>query len=151
MTGEPYLVTTKAHMSAIIELHKLCFISDEQQNLHYALLDENCFSFLGGCDEDGQPTGYTVVRVQGKEAEGLWLGVRADRLNLKRHKFSKAISDMHMTYRYRYKICFCSAVWYAHGACCKPTFRKRYNLVVSQSRFSCSGRPLKTLKMVWAS
>ena len=51
--------------------------------------DENCFSFLGGCDEDGQPTGYTVVRVQGKEAEGLWLGVRADRLNLKRNRSRK--------------------------------------------------------------
>ena len=89
MTDEPYLVTTKAHMSSVIELHELCFISDEQQNLHYALLDENCFSFLGGCDEDGQPTGYTVVRVQGKEAEGLWLGVRADRLNLKRNRSRK--------------------------------------------------------------
>ena len=89
MTGEPYLVTTKAHMSAVIELHELCFISDEQPRLTYALLDKNCFSLLGGCDENGKPTGYTIVRVQGKEAEGLWIGVRADRLNLKRNRSRK--------------------------------------------------------------
>ena len=55
MTDEPYLVTTKAHMSSVIELHELCFISDEQQNLHYALLDENCFSFLASHREDLNP------------------------------------------------------------------------------------------------
>ena len=76
-------------MSSVIELHELCFISDEQSKLTYALLDKNCFSLLGGCDEDGKPTGYTVIRVQGKEAEGLWLGVRADRLNLKRNRSRK--------------------------------------------------------------
>ena len=76
-------------MSSVIELHELCFISDEQSKLTYALLDKNCFSLLGGCDDDGKPTGYTVIRVQGKEAEGLWLGVRADRLNLKRNRSRK--------------------------------------------------------------
>ena len=89
MTGEPYLVTTKAHMSYVIELHALCFGSAEQKKLTPVLLDENCFSFLGGCDEDGKPTGYTVIRIQGKEAEGLWIGVRADRLNLKRNRSRK--------------------------------------------------------------
>ena len=89
MTDEPYLVTTKRHMHAVMELHELCFNSDEQPKIGYALLDKNCFALLGGCDEDGQPTGYAVVRVQGKEAEGLWIGVRADRWNLKRNRSRK--------------------------------------------------------------
>ena len=89
MTGEPYLVTTKLHMSYVIELHALCFGSDEQTKLTYALLDKNCFSFLGGCDEDGKPTGYCVARVQGKSSTGLWFGVRSDREHLKRNRFRK--------------------------------------------------------------
>ena len=89
MTNEPYLVTTKLHMSYVIELHALCFGSDEQTKLTYALLDKNCFSFLGGCDEDGKPTGYCVARVQGKSSTGLWFGVRSDREHLKRNRFRK--------------------------------------------------------------
>ena len=79
MTNEPYLVTTKLHMSYVIELHALCFGSDEQAKLTPVLLDENCFTILGGNDKNGQPTGYSVVRVQGKEAHGLWSGIRPER------------------------------------------------------------------------
>ena len=43
-----------------------------------------------------------------------------------------------------YILFFCFAVWYAHGACCKPIFSKSYRLVWSQSRFSCSGDPWET-------
>ena len=73
MTGEPYLVTTKLHMSYVIELHALCFGSSEQAELTPALLDKSYFSFL---ISDEEPVGYITVVIQGKEAHGLWLGVR---------------------------------------------------------------------------
>jgi len=73
LTGEPYLVTTKAHMSAVMELHALCFNSDEQTKITYALLDKSHFSLLVG---DEKPEGYIICHVQDKEAHGLWLGVR---------------------------------------------------------------------------
>ena len=76
MTNEPYLATTDQDNDAITALHSLCFGSEEWAKLQVALDDKNCFALLGGCDEDGQPTGYIVCRVIGKESYGLWLGVR---------------------------------------------------------------------------
>ena len=73
MINEPYLVTTKRHMSAVMELHALCFNSDEQTKITYALLDKSHFSLLVG---DEKPAGYFTVDIQGKEAHGLWLGVK---------------------------------------------------------------------------
>jgi hypothetical protein len=60
-------------MSAVMELHALCFNSDEQTKITYALLDKNNFSLLIG---DEEPVGYTVVRIQDKVAEGLWTGIK---------------------------------------------------------------------------
>ena len=74
--NEPYLVTTKRHMSAVMELHALCFNSDEQKKITYALLDKSHFSLL---IDDEEPVGYSVVRIQGKEAKGLWSGIRPER------------------------------------------------------------------------
>ena len=93
MTNEPYLVTTDQDRDAITALHLLCFDSTEQPKLQAALDDKDCFAFLVGGDIDGQPTGYGVVRVHdvmtflfNKYAEGLWYGVRADRLYLKNNR-----------------------------------------------------------------
>ena len=79
MTNEPYLVTTDQDKDIVTALHSICFGQTEWAKLQAALDDENCFALLAGCDEDGQPAGYLVVRVQDKEAHGLWLGVRPDR------------------------------------------------------------------------
>ena len=76
MTNEPYLATTDQDKDAITALHSICFGSEEWAKLLVALDDKNCFALLGGCDEDGQPTGYIVCRVINKESHGLWLGVR---------------------------------------------------------------------------
>ena len=86
---EPYLATTDQDKDAITALHLLCFGSEEQLKLQVALDDKNCFALLAGCDENEQPTGYTVVHVQDNWAKGLWYGVRADRLYLKRNRSRK--------------------------------------------------------------
>ena len=75
---KPYLAKTDQDRDAITALHSICFGSEEWSKLQAALDDENCFTILGGCDEDGQPAGYIVCRVQDKESEGLWLGVRPE-------------------------------------------------------------------------
>ena len=75
MTNEPYLVTTKRHMSAVMELHALCFNSDEQTKITYALLDKSHFSLLIG---DEEAVGYMVFVIQDKEATGLWAGVKPE-------------------------------------------------------------------------
>ena len=74
--NEPYLATTDQDKDAITALHSICFGPEEMSKLEVALDDENCFALLDGCDEDGQPTGYLTVDIQGKEAHGLWLGVK---------------------------------------------------------------------------
>ena len=76
---EPYLVTTDQDRDAITALHSICFGTAEWPKLEIALEDENCFVLLGGCDEDGQPAGYQIGRVVGKEAEGMYTGVRPER------------------------------------------------------------------------
>ena len=78
MTNEPYFVTTDQDKDAITALHSICFGSAEWPKLQIALEDENCFALLGGCDEDGQPTGYQICRVTGKESETTWTGVRPE-------------------------------------------------------------------------
>ena len=75
MTNEPYLVTTRRHMSAVIELHALSFNLAEQTKLTHALLDKSHFSLLIG---DKEPVGYMVFVIQGKEATGLWAGVKPE-------------------------------------------------------------------------
>ena len=72
---EPYLVTTDQDRDAITALHSICFGSEEWTKLQAALDDKNCFALLGGQDEDGQPVGYIICCIIGKEAYGLWLGV----------------------------------------------------------------------------
>ena len=83
---EPYLVKTDQDRDAVAALHSLCFHPEEMSKLEVALDDKDCFAFLVGEDVDGQPTGYGVVRVQEKSSIGLWYGVRADRLHLKRNR-----------------------------------------------------------------
>ena len=76
MTNEPYLVTTDQDKDAVTALHSMCGWSPyEQTKLQTVLDDQNCFTILGGEDEHGQPAGYLSVRIQDKEAHGLWLGV----------------------------------------------------------------------------
>ena len=89
MTDEPYLVTTDQDKDIITALHSICFGSEEWAKLQVALDDKNHFALLAGCDVDEQPTGYAIVQVQDNWAKGLWYGVRADRLHLKRNRFRK--------------------------------------------------------------
>ena len=76
---EPYLVTTDQDRDAITALHSICFGSEEWTKLQAALDDKNCFTLLGGQDEDGQPVGYIVCQIQNELATALWLGVRPER------------------------------------------------------------------------
>ena len=71
---EIYLATTEQDRDTITALHSMCDWNPvEKAKLQVALDDENCFTILiGSC---GQPAGYSVVRVQGKEAHGLWSGI----------------------------------------------------------------------------
>ena len=85
---EIYLATTDQDKDAVTALHSMCgWDAVEKAKLQIALDDENCFVLLGGCDEDSQPTGYCVVRVQDKSSTGLWFAVRSDREHLKRNRF----------------------------------------------------------------
>ena len=84
---EIYLATTDQDKDAVASLHSICFDQTQWAPLQTALEDENCFALLGGCDEDSQPTGYCVVRVQDKSSTGCWFGVRSDREHLKRNRF----------------------------------------------------------------
>ena len=71
---EIYLATTDQDKDAVTALHSMCGWNPvEKTKLQVALDDENCFTILIG--SYGQPAGYSVVRVQGKEAHGLWSGI----------------------------------------------------------------------------
>ena len=76
---ELYLAKTDQDMDAITVLHSICFGPEEWTKLQAALDDENCFTILAGCDEDNQPYGYSVVRIQDKVAHGLWSGIIPER------------------------------------------------------------------------
>ena len=85
--NEIYLVKTDQDKDAVTALHSICFDQTQWAPLQIALEDENYFAILGGCDEDGQPTGYGVACVQDKSSTGCWFGVRSDREHLKRNRF----------------------------------------------------------------
>ena len=76
MTNEPYLATTDQDRDAITALHATCFDPPDQIQLQVALEDESYFALLVGCDEDGQPAGYEIGRVIGKQGWALWTAIR---------------------------------------------------------------------------
>ena len=58
---------------SIIALHSVCFADTEMPQLQVALDDKRCFVFLGEGD-----VGYIVCRIQDKESELMWVGVRPE-------------------------------------------------------------------------
>tara|TARA_B100000315_G_scaffold205352_1_gene199076 strand:- start:286 stop:1218 length:933 start_codon:yes stop_codon:yes gene_type:complete len=82
---EPYLATDQDR-DAITALHSICFNSLEWAKLQVALDDKNCFTFLAGCDEDGQPYGFAATRIQDKVAYGLWSGIRPEQRGKGRYR-----------------------------------------------------------------
>ena len=75
---EPYLAEMDRDRDAITALHSVCkWNPAERAELQIALDDENCFTILIGSYD--QPAGYSVVRIQDKEAHGLWSGIRPER------------------------------------------------------------------------
>ena len=75
---EIYLADMNRDRDIITALHSMCGWNPvEKAKLEVALDDENCFTILIG--NYGQPAGYSVVRIQDKEAHGLWSGIRPER------------------------------------------------------------------------
>ena len=75
---EIYLATTEQDRDTITALHSMCDWNPvEKAKLQVALDDENCFTILIGSYD--QPAGYSVVRIHGKEAHGLWSGIIPER------------------------------------------------------------------------
>ena len=92
MTNEPYLATTDQDKDVITALHALCFNNTDLPQLQVALDDKRCFTFLIGCD-----VGYIVCRIQDKESELMWVGVRPERQEegLGRSLISTAFNESH--------------------------------------------------------
>ena len=75
---EIYLATTDQDEDAVTAIHSMCDWNPvEKAKLQVALDDENCFTILIGSYD--QPAGYSVVRIHGKEAHGLWSGIIPER------------------------------------------------------------------------